>query len=289
VLDNLSGPGSWRQLEDVLSGIEAIEGDIRDIAVVKRAVAGVHAIFHKAALVSVPESVKRPGDYHAVDATATLQLLEAAAAAGAGRFIYASTSAIYGDAIEQPKMESMRGFPISPYGIAKYAGELYVTAFAKLYGLETISLRYFNVFGPGQDPKSQYGAAVPSIISKILVGQRPVLYGDGEQTRDFCHVSNVVHANMLAAEAPQLLGEVVNIGCGVRVSVNRIVKLAGELLGRRVDAIHESPRDGDVRDSVADITAAGKVLRYKPVMHFEEGLRQSIEWYKTHLNVTARE
>jgi UDP-glucose 4-epimerase len=231
----------------------------------------------------VPESVKRPGDYHEVDATGTLQLLEAAAAAAGDvrRFIYASTSAIYGDAPEQPKLESMRGLPISPYGIAKYAGELYVSAFAKLRNLQTISLRYFNVFGPGQDPKSQYGAAIPSIVSKIIADQRPVIYGNGQQTRDFCHVSNVVHANLLAADAPRLSGEVVNIGCGVRVSVNRIVQLANELLGKKVESIYESPREGDVMDSLADISAAKTVLGYEPIIHFDEGLRQSIDWYKT--------
>jgi nucleoside-diphosphate-sugar epimerase len=281
VLDNLSGPGSWRRLQNVLKSIEAIEGDIRDTAMVKRAVAGVDTVFHKAALVSVPESVKRPGDYHEVDATGTLQLLEAAVAGDVRRFIYASTSAIYGDAPEQPKVESMRGLPISPYGIAKYAGELYVSAFAKLRNLQTISLRYFNVFGPGQDPKSQYGAAIPSIVSKIIADQRPVIYGNGQQTRDFCHVSNVVHANLLAAEAPRLSGEVVNIGCGVRVSVNRIVQLANELLGKKVESIYESPREGDVMDSLADISAAKKVLGYEPIIHFDEGLRQSIDWYKT--------
>jgi len=157
--------------------------------------------------------------------------------------------------------------------------------FAKLRGLQTISLRYFNVFGPGQDPKSQYGAAIPNIVSKILTDQRPVIYGNGEQTRDFCHVSNIAHANLLAAEAPRLSGEVVNIGCGVRVSVNRIAQLANELLGKQVESIHESPREGDVMDSLADITAAKNVIGYEPVIHFDEGLRQSIDSYKNPLTV----
>ena len=284
VLDNLSGPGSWRRLQDVFGDVEAITGDIRDPAELTRAVAGAKIIFHHAALVSVPESVKRPLEYDAVNATATLQLLEAAMAANVGRVVYASTSAIYGDAPEQPKVESMRGLPVSPYGISKYAGELYMSCFAKIHGLETISLRYFNVFGPGQDPKSQYGAAIPNIVSKIVAGQRPVIYGDGKQTRDFCHISNIVRANMLAAEAPRLAGEVVNIGCGVRISVNRIVELANALLGKQVEAVHESPRPGDVTDSLADISAATKSLGYTPAVHFDQGLAESIEWYKTHWN-----
>ncbi len=282
VLDNLSGCKSWRRLDDVRGRIELIEGSILEQHTLDRAVQGVDVVFHKAALVSVPESVADPIAYHDTDATATLRLLEAARRANVQRVIYASTSAIYGDAPEQPKTESMRGVPISPYGIAKYAGELYLSAYATLHGMQNISLRYFNVFGPGQDPKSQYGAAVPSIVSKVLTDTPPTIYGDGEQTRDFCHVSNVVHANLLAADAPHLAGEVVNIGCGVRVSVNRIVQLANELLGKHVQPHHEPPRPGDVRDSLADITLAKTVLQYHPITHFDDGLKQSIEWYIKH-------
>ncbi|MDB5326737.1 MAG: biosynthesis protein WbpP [Phycisphaerales bacterium] len=282
VLDDLRGSGSWRRLEDLGDKIERIVGDVCDPAVVAKTCAGVQLIFHKAALVSVPESVSRPADYHAVDATATLRLLIAARDAGVKRVVYASTSAIYGDAPEQPKVESMRGLPLSPYGIAKYTGELYMTAFAVLYGMENISLRYFNVFGPGQDPKSQYGAAVPGIVTRVLTDQPPTIYGDGEQTRDFCHVSNIVHANMLAADAPKLAGEVVNIGCGRRVTVNRIVELANQLLGKQVKPNHEPARPGDVRDSLADISLARSVLGYEPIKHFDEGLADSIDWYVKH-------
>jgi len=284
VIDSLIGSGSWRRLADVQKDVETIEGDIRDRAAVQKAVNGVDVIFHKAALVSVPESVAKPEDYQAVDATATLSLLIAAKDAGVRRVIYASTSAIYGDDPVQPKVESMRGVPISPYGIAKYAGELYLTAYAKLHGMQTISLRYFNVFGPGQDPKSQYGAAVPSIVNKILHDEPPTIYGDGMQTRDFCHVSNVVHANLLAAEAASLSGEVVNIGCGRRVTVNRIVELTNQLLGKNVKPINAPPRDGDVRDSLADISLSGEVLGYQPIKHFDEGLKESIEWYVQHFS-----
>lgn len=280
VLDDLRGSGSWKRLDALGDRVERVAADICDPAAVANACRGVDVVFHKAALVSVPESVSRPADYHAVDATATLGLLTAARDAGVKRVIYASTSAIYGEAPEQPKVESMRGLPISPYGIAKYTGELYLTAFAKLYGLQTISLRYFNVFGSGQDPKSQYGAAVPGIVTKVLNDQPPTIFGDGEQTRDFCHVSNVVHANLLAAEAPTLAGEVVNIGCGRRVTVNRIVELANQLLGKNVVPNHEPARPGDVRDSLADISLAKMVLGYEPVLHFDDGLAQSIDWYR---------
>jgi UDP-glucose 4-epimerase len=234
-------------------------------------------VSHHAALISVPESVARPLDYHDVDATATLQLLEAARKAGAMRVVYASSSAAYGEEPEQPKKESQRPVPISPYAIAKYTGELYVSAYAKLYGMQTIALRYFNVFGPGQNPKSQYGAAVPNIVSLMKSGKPPIVYGDGEQTRDFCHVYNVVHANMLALEAPTLRGEVVNIGTGKRVSVNYLVSQVNKLLGTSIVPTHEPPRAGDVRDSLADITLAKEVLRYEPQLQFEEGLAQLVK------------
>jgi nucleoside-diphosphate-sugar epimerase len=280
VLDNLSGPKSWRRLSDISAKLEMVEGDVRDAETLKRVMASAEAVFHLAALVSVPESVQRPAEYHEVDATGTLRVLQSAVDAGVRRFVYASTSAIYGDGAEQPKTETMRGQPISPYGIAKYAGEMYVAVFARLHALESISLRYFNVFGPGQDPKSQYGAAVPNIVSRLLAGQRPLIFGDGEQTRDFCHIGNIVRANMLALKAPRLSGEVVNIGCGVRVSVNQIVREANEALGTRIEAVHEPPRSGDVRDSLADISAAKALLNYEPVIQFRQGLRESIEWYR---------
>jgi len=229
-------------------------------------------VCHHAALVSVPESVARPMDYHAVDATGTLMLLEAARRAGVKRVTYASSSAAYGEEPEQPKRESYRATPISPYAIAKYAGELYMTAYAKLHGMSTVSFRYFNVFGPGQNPKSQYGAAVPNISSLMKAGKSPIVYGDGEQTRDFCHVSNVVHANLLALEGPALHGEVVNIGCGKRVSINQLVSLVNKYLGTSIRPTYEPARAGDVRDSLADISLAEKVLGYRPQVYFEEGL-----------------
>ena len=278
-LDNLSGCGSWRRLDDLGDRVERIVGDVRDAAVVDPAVAGVDAIYHEAAAVSVPESVARPMDYHAACATGTLAMLEAARRASISRFVYASTSAAYGDAPEQPKVETMRPMPVNPYGVAKLAGEMYVTAYAKLFGMRTISMRYFNVFGPGQDPKSQYGAAVPSIVATILRGESPTIYGDGEQTRDFCYIDNIVSANVLALTA-DVRGEAVNVGCGRRVSVNAIVREASRLLGRPVVSTYAPSRAGDVRDSLADIALAGRVIGYRPVVQFEEGLARSLEWYQ---------
>lgn len=279
VLDNLSGCGSWRRLDDLGDQVERIVGDVCRPADVIRAVDGVDAVIHHAAAVSVPESVARPLDYHAACATGTLTLLEAARAAGVPRFVYASTSAAYGDAPEQPKVETMRTVPINPYGIAKLAGEMYVTAYARLHGMKTISLRYFNVFGPGQDPKSQYGAAVPAIVSLLVRGESPTIYGDGEQTRDFCFIDNVVAANLLALKA-DVRGEAVNIGCGRRVTVNAIVDQANRLLGTRVPSTYAPPRAGDVRDSLADISLAEQRIDYRPAVQFEEGLARSIDWYR---------
>ena len=281
VIDDLSGCGSWRRLENLK--VDAMQIALSDLPNKRTILRGVDVIFHLAARVSVPESVKNPLDYHQVDATDTLNLVESARQENVRRVVYASTSAIYGELPEQPKRESHRGLPISPYGVAKYAGELYLGAYARLHGMQNISLRYFNVFGEGQDPKSQYGAAIPSIVCKIVTGERPIIYGDGEQTRDFCHVSNVVRANLLAAEMPNLQGEAVNVACGKRVSVNRIVERANELLKKDVKPIYEPPRAGDVRDSLADISEAKRVLGYEPAVQFDEGLKRSIDWYVRHL------
>jgi UDP-glucose 4-epimerase len=276
-MDDLSGGMGWSRLEDLKDGVERIEASILDAGALGKAMEGASMVCHHAALISVPESVARPMDYHEVDATATLRLLEAARKAGAKRVVYASSSAAYGEEPEQPKKESQRAVPISPYAIAKYAGELYVSAYAKLYGMETIALRYFNVFGPGQNPKSQYGAAVPNIVSLMKSGKSPTVYGDGEQTRDFCHVYNVVHANLLALEAPTLKGDVVNIGTGKRVSVNYLVEQVNKLLGSKIVPVHEAPRAGDVRDSLADISLAKEVLGYEVQLEFEEGLAQLVK------------
>ena len=280
-LDNLSG-GSWSTLDDLGDRITRLTADVTDPAALRTAAEGVDVVFHHAALVSVPQSVERPLDYNAVCAGGTLAVLEAARAAGA-RVVYASSSACYGENPAQPKVETMLPAPISPYAVAKYAGELYVSAYAALHGMKTVSLRYFNVFGAGQNPKSQYGAAIPSILSRMLRGERPTVYGDGGQTRDFCHIDNVVNANLLAAEA-DVKGEALNIGCGRRTSVNEIVEQANALLGTDLPPEYRPARPGDVRDSLADISLAEGVIGYRPMVYFEEGLERSIPWYKAYLS-----
>ncbi len=279
--DDLSG-GTWENLADLGDRIERLTASVTDPAAVRAAAEGADVIFHHAALVSVPQSVERPADYNAVCVGGTLNVLEAARAAGVRRVVYASSSACYGENPVQPKTEAMRAEPISPYAVAKYAGELYVSAYAGLHGMKTVSLRYFNVFGPGQNPKSQYGAAIPSILSRMLAGERPTVYGDGSQTRDFCYIENVVRANLLAAEA-DVAGEAVNIGCGRRTSVNDIVAKANALLGKELQPIYGPARTGDVRDSLADISLAEKVIGYRPTVYFDEGLERSIRWYEQSL------
>jgi len=279
ILDDFSS-GKRSRLALSSDLLEIIEGSILDEPALIRATAGVDVIFHEAALVSVPASMERPLEYHEVNATGTLRVLQAARAAGVKRFIYAASSAAYGDLPDLPKRESQHPMPISPYAVSKYIGELYASVYCRSYGIQSVSLRYFNVFGPEQDPKSQYGAAIPSIVSALLRGQPPTIYGDGEQTRDFCYIDNVVQANVLAAEAPRLGGEIVNIACGRRVSVNAIVAKANELLGTKIRPHHVAARAGDVRDSVADISLAKKLLGYEPLVHFEEGLAKAIDYYK---------
>ena len=280
-VDDLTGGMGWARLDDLGDRIDRHEMSILAASdALQPALRGASVVVHHAALISVPESVDRPMDYQRVNATGTLQLLEACRAAGVRRVVYASTSAVYGDGPEQPKREAMVPDPISPYAVSKYAGERYVSAYAKLHGMETVSLRYFNVFGPGQNLNSQYGAAVPSIVTRILRGQEPTVYGDGEQTRDFCHVGNVVRANLLAVSAPALGGEVINVGCGRRASVNQIIAAANRLLGRSQHARYEPARPGDVRDSLADVTLARQVLGYEPLTQFEDGLEQTLPWYR---------
>jgi UDP-glucose 4-epimerase len=282
VLDDLS-TGRAARLDAVRDRIRFVHGSILDESALADALRGIEVVHHHAAMVSVPQSVEKPVEYHQTNATGTLRVLLAAKAAGARRVIYAASSSAYGEDPQQPKRESMRATPVSPYAVSKYAGELYMSVFAAVYGLETISLRYFNVFGPEQDPKSQYGAAVPNIVAAVLRDRPPTIYDDGEQTRDFCYIQNVVHANLLAAGAPCCRGEAVNIACGQRVSVNQIVRTANELLGKNVKSVHAPPRPGDVRDSLADITLARQVLSYEPQVQFAEGMKRSIEWYKAHL------
>ena len=285
-MDDLSGGLGWSRLADEKeSRLSRITGSILDAIALAEAVKGVDVIVHHAAMVSVPESVAKPITYHQVNATGTLMVLEAARRAGVKKIIYASTSAAYGDDPQQPKVESMLPQPMSPYAVSKYAGERYVSAYAALHGMATVSLRYFNVFGPGQNPRSQYGAAIPSNVTKMLQGQRPTIYGDGEQTRDFCSIDNVVNANLLAIESDVLKGQTLNIGCGRAITVNQIVKSVNAILGTQIEADHQPTRPGEVRHSLADISAARQLLGYEATVQFDEGLRRALDWYRAQIKI----
>lgn len=278
VLDNLS-TGFLANLDPVRPQIEFIEGDVTDRTLVARAVDGADCIFHQAALASVPRSVETPLDTHAACVTGTVTLLDAARRAGVRRLVYAASSSAYGDQPTSSKRETDLPAPISPYGAAKLAAELYCQAFTATYGFETVAIRYFNVFGPRQDPGSPYSAVIPLFITAMLAGRRPVVYGDGRQSRDFTFVANVVHANLLAADASGVAGRVLNAANGRSTDLLTLLRLLNELLGTRIEPEFAPARAGDVRESLADITLARKLLGYEPQVDFEEGLRRSIDYY----------
>jgi nucleoside-diphosphate-sugar epimerase len=280
VLDNLSS-GRRANLADVQARIEWIEGDILDAATMRRAAEGVEVIFHEAAIPSVPRSMKAPLPSHEANATGTLQVLEAARALGVRRVVYAGSSSAYGDTPVLPKVETMVPLPLSPYAVSKLTGEYYCQMYARTMGLQTVVLRYFNVFGPRQDPASQYAAVIPRFITAALAEAEPTVFGDGKQSRDFCYIDNVVEANLLAAEAPGASGRVFNIACGAATDLNAVLDLLGQLLGRPVNARYEPSRGGDVKHSLADIAAAQSVLGYQPKVLFAEGLRRTLEWFRT--------
>ncbi len=283
VLDNLS-TGNRENLAGFGDGVEFIEGDVCDHRCVEQAVNGADYIFHQAALASVPLSVERPLDTHAACATGTLGLLDAARRGGVRRVIYAASSSAYGDQPHASLRETDVPSPLSPYAVAKLAGEHYCQAFFHTFGLETVGLRYFNVFGPRQDPDSPYSAVIPLFISAMLRGERPVVFGDGLQTRDFAYVENVVHGNLLAAEADGVAGKTVNLANGRTTDLLTLLAALNKLLGLDVQPIHEPPRVGDVRDSMADITQARRLLGYEIQVDFEEGLRRSIDFYRSLLD-----
>jgi UDP-glucose 4-epimerase len=279
VLDNFA-TGRRENLEPVLGEIELVEGDIQSYERVHTAVRGCEVVYHQAALPSVPRSIQDPLTSNASNVTGTLNVLLAARDAGVRRVVFASSSSIYGANPDLPKRESMPSTPIAPYAVAKLAAEGYCRAFHEVYGLETVSLRYFNVFGPRQDPGSQYSAVIPKFISAVLAGEPPVIFGDGETSRDFTHIDNAVEANLLAAAAgPDAVGEVFNIACGERVSLNGIVDELRAISGRAIDPVHEAPRPGDVPHSLADISRAREVLGYEPSVRFAAGLRSVFEHY----------
>ena len=282
VLDNLS-TGNMDKLADVIDRVEFVKGDLRQEADCQAACAGVEMVFHEAALPSVPRSVEDPQTFHDNNINGTFQLFLAAQEAGCRRIIYAASSSAYGDQPTQPKRETMLPAPLSPYAFNKLAGEYYARVFYESYGLETISLRYFNVFGPHQDPTSQYAAAISAFVSALLRGEQPIVYGDGEQTRDFTHIDNVVEANMLAAAAETTQGQVINIACGESVTINQVISAINKLLGAHVTPRYAPARAGVVTHSLADITLAREVIGYEPHLMFEDGLARAIEWYKANL------
>ncbi|HEY9428706.1 MAG TPA: SDR family oxidoreductase [Gemmatimonadaceae bacterium] len=277
VLDDFS-TGKRENIAPWLDGIELMEGSVTDPAACARAFSGADYVLHQAALPSVPRSIKDPVASHAVNATGTLNVLLAARDAGVKRVVYAASSSAYGNTPELPKREEMVARPLSPYAVAKLSGEQYCRAFHASFGVPTVALRYFNVFGPRQDPTSQYAAVVPKFITMALGGEAPTIFGDGNQTRDFTFVANVVRANLLACEAgPDALGEVFNVGCGERISVNDLWNRIRALVGTDVEARHEPSRTGDVRDSLASLDRIRAILGYEPVVGVGEGLRRLVE------------
>ena len=282
VVDNLI-TGKKSNLADVIDKIEFIQADMGDSEVAESAMKDIDVVLHQGALPSVPVSVNNPAATHQHCVNATFTLLLAARDAGIKRFVYAASSSAYGDSPTSSKVETMPTNPLSPYAVAKLTGEYYCSVFCNIYGLQTISLRYFNVFGPYQDPKSQYAAAIPAFVTAILKDKPPTIYGDGRQSRDFTYIDNVVSANLLAARANQTKGEVINIACGQAVTVNEIIDMINELLGKNIKPIYTDPRPGDVKHSLADITAAQNLINFKPSVHFHEGLQKAIGWYRDNL------
>jgi UDP-glucose 4-epimerase len=279
VLDNFS-TGKRSNLEGVLGRIELVEGDLRDFPTVAKAVDGVDYIFHQGAIPSVPRSIDTPLESHAANATGTLVLLEAARQGGrVGRVVYASSSSVYGANESLPKRETMVAEPLSPYAVSKLAAEHYCVAYTRIHGLETVSLRYFNVFGPRQDPSSPYSGVVSRFIDALVVGRRPAIFGDGEQSRDFTYIDNVVQANWLSCHSPITAGRVYNVGCGVRVTINELWRSMAKLVGSEIEPAHQEARSGDVRHSLASIDRAREDFGYNPRVALEEGLERTLTFY----------
>jgi nucleoside-diphosphate-sugar epimerase len=280
VLDDLS-TGHRENLDEIGGDIDFIQGSVADERVLANALEGVELVFHEAAIPSVPRSVESPRESHIASVDGTFSLLLAAREKGVRRIVYAASSSAYGDQPTLPKSEEMRPDPLSPYAVAKLVGEYYCQVFTRVYGLETVSLRYFNVFGPRQDPGSQYSGVVSRFISSLLSGERPVIYGDGEQSRDFTYIDNVVAANLNAATSTGASGKIINVANGERVTLNQLLEELKELTGKQdVTAEYLEPRVGDVRHSLADISLARKFLGYKSKVDLREGLQRTIDWWK---------
>ena len=285
VVDNLC-TGKRRNLAHV-PGVELVEADLADPAVAPRAVEGVDFVLHQAAIPSVPRSVEDPLTSHRANVDATLNVLLAARDARVKRVVYAASSSAYGETPTLPKVETQPPAPLSPYALQKLVGEQYGRLFTDLYGLETVSIRYFNVFGPRQDPSSPYSGVISLFISALCDGRPPTIYGDGEQTRDFTYVANVVDGVLRACEAPGAAGAVINVATGARISLNTLFRAVRELVGARVDPVYAPARAGDVRDSQADIQKARRLLGYEPTVSFEEGLKKTVDWYRAAQTIVA--
>jgi nucleoside-diphosphate-sugar epimerase len=273
---------------DHVPGVEFLEGDMADLEFARRAVDGCEYVLHQAAIPSVPRSVKDPVTSNRANVDGTLNALVAARDAGVKRLVFAASSSAYGDTPTLPKHEEMPTNPLSPYALQKVIGEQYLQLFTTLYGLETVSIRYFNVFGPRQDPSSPYSGVISVFATALLEGRGPTIYGDGEQTRDFTYVANVVDGVLRACEAPGASGEIINVATGGRISLNRLFHVMRDLVGGDVTPSYAAPRAGDVRDSQADIGKARRLLQYEPLVGFEEGLKRTVDWYRTAGAAAAR-
>jgi nucleoside-diphosphate-sugar epimerase len=281
-IDNLS-TGKRENVREVVDQVELIVGDLLDLYAVKKACEGVDFVLHEAAIPSVPKSVIDPLGSNRANLDATVNLLVAARDAKVKRVVYAASSSAYGDTPTLPKHEDMTPSPISPYAVAKLASEHYMVSFYRCYGLETVCLRYFNIFGPRQDPTSPYSGVLAKFITQMLNDEQPVIFGDGKQSRDFTYVENVVEGNLLACSAPaaEVAGKVFNLACGQRIDLNETFRVLKKLIGSHGEAKYAPERAGDVKHSLADLARAEKRLGYRPVVDFEEGLRKTIEWYRT--------
>ena len=276
LLDDFSS-GRETNVAHLLGNVELLRGDLRDAALLARVLPGVEVVFHQGAVPSVPRSVAEPERTNDVNVTGTLRVLEASRTAGVRRVVFAASSSVYGDTPVLPKVETMPPCPLSPYALQKYAGERYCQLFHRLYGLETVALRYFNVYGPRQDPNSEYAAVIPRFARACLAGEAPLVFGDGEQTRDFTFVGDAVAANLLAADAPRAAGEVMNVAGGRRVSLNQLLREIRELTHAQVEARYQPARPGDVRDSLADLLRARELLGYEPQVDLRTGLARTID------------
>ena len=281
VVDNLC-TGEIERLASVLSVIDFVEEDLADPAVCDRVVDGVDYVLHQAAIPSVQRSIRDPMASNRANITATLNVLESCRTHGVRRLVYAASSSAYGDTKVLPKREDMPATPLSPYALQKFVGERYAKLYFDLYKLETVSLRYFNVFGPSQDPYSEYSAVIPKFITKLLAGEKLTIFGDGEQSRDFTYVENVVQANLLALTADGAAGKMMNLGCGTRISLNQLVKQLENILGLNAQVEYLPARAGDVRDSLADIRLAERLLGYQPRVSVEDGLARTVDWFRNH-------